>query len=88
MRAALADSPVEDSDWTAYSRSLERFVLNKERFLAHSDDLTENRAPDAPPNTEAPFGGRRPAAPKAQQDTPGDLFNESFGSTAGGRENR
>lgn len=37
MRAALSDASIEDSDWTSYSRSLQRFVLNKEKFLADAE---------------------------------------------------
>ena len=88
MRAALADSPMEDGDWTAYSRSLQRFVLNKEKFLAGSDDSPETRPAEESSETGPSSGSRRPAAPEAQQDTPGDLFNENLGSTARGREDR
>ena len=87
MRSALADSPMEDGDWTAYSRSLERFVLNKEKFLGGSDDCPETRPAEESPKTGPSSGGRRPAAPKAQQDKPGDLFNDNLGS-ATGREDR
>ena len=88
MRAALADSPVEDGDWTAYSRSLERFVLNKEKFLAGSSDSRESRPAEESSETGPSSGSRQPVASEAQQDTPGDLFNENLGSTARGREDR
>ena len=88
MRAALADSPVQDGDWTAYSRSLERFVLNKERFLAGSDGPTESRPAEESSEPGPSSGTRWPAAPNARPDTPGDLFNDNVGSALTGREDR
>ena len=88
MRAALADSPMEDGDWTAYSRSLQRFVLNKEKFLADLDDSPETRSAEESSETGPSSGSRWPDASEARRDTPGDLFNDNVGSTARGREDR
>ncbi len=88
MRAALADSPMEDGDWTAYSRSLQRFLLDKGKFLADSDDSPETRPAEESSESGPSSGSPHPAAPGAQRDTSGDLFNENPGSTTGGREDR
>ncbi len=85
MRASIAAYREEDSGWTPYNPSLERSLLNKERFLT-------GRGPDAAEGAPAPDGGSQqvqgkpptsaapPDRPKTKSPRTSSLFGEQLQS--------
>ena len=76
MRASIAAYREEESGWTPYNPSLERSLLNKERFLAGAG------AEDDAPETSSPPSPSRPPKNKAVESR--SLFGEQLQSALDG----
>lgn len=77
MRATVAAEGLVDSYWTRYNPSLERTLLNKERYLAAAEKGGDSQATPAV-SAPAPPPLPEPAS-KTPQETPG-LFGEKLQS--------
>ncbi len=84
MRASIAAYREEESGWTPYNPSLERSLLNKERFLTGAGP--EDGAPEAsaPAKTAPASPARSPRAPKNKEAESRSLFGEQLQSALDG----
>ena len=78
MRATVAGEGLVESHWTRYNPSLERTLLNKERFLAEAAGSGAQSAPAAAPAPPLPNPVDKPTS-KAPAETP-SLFGEKLQS--------
>ena len=90
MRSTVASATLDDSDWTAYSPSLERALLNKEKFLGEGDESKAGEESPGPGLKKDPPSG--PGEPSSGAPPPsgasGSLFGERLKSALDRRENK
>jgi 3'-5' exoribonuclease len=82
MRASLAEESHGRAEWTAYNPSLERMLLQKERFLEGStgEPSARDAAPAAADFGEETESGKQQAAAASRKPQPLTLFGERLQS--------
>ena len=80
MRASISAYRVEENGWTPYNPSLERSLLDKERFLAERRTVAPGAAGEAGPQAprEPPASPKRSNRPQNNPPRPRSLFGEQL----------